>query len=481
MHNHVCKYPVKSCAHFAHFAPIVAMGMVAASLASDAIAYANPPEPAAATVVPAARPTAKPSSTTGDSGVTFLNDAPPKTIQTNDLITVHGLVFQDDNGNGYRDIGERPLAGITIGVQVPGQSDRDIPALTTTDDKGQFTLQAPANAAISVHVPEGLKAIGPTSQFASVALNGEPGADTPDLVFALRPDKIIVQPVVSPPVVNVQVPPAVQQDLRPLIVLGAAAITVLIGLGLVIALLLRRNTRAMTELQDWHAWLMLVRPTLTSPRSETTNSTALTVSPEIPGHCLSQPSSWTLALEQHEQRHDRGDCDGEIDRRWYRLIEQVIADTLRQSVLIDAFLGVSPLPNAWMRFAGRDGRTFTFALSRFNIPGCRWFTARSISQSASHRQTTELRLTYQHFADAINMPAALPRDVTWFVFHEKPVVWLQGGGDIALPEILTRPMARPAHTPALEAARADTGTESRIEWDTNTTSGHVSYDDRHKV
>jgi hypothetical protein len=65
---------------------------------------------------------------------------------------VSGLVFDDVNGNGTRDPGERGLAG----VAVSNQAD-----VVITDAEGHFELPSIGTGVIFVSVPDGRRAVGP--------------------------------------------------------------------------------------------------------------------------------------------------------------------------------------------------------------------------------------------------------------------------------------------------------------------------------
>jgi hypothetical protein len=118
-------------------------------------------------------------------------------------------------------------------------------------------------------------------------------------------------------------------------------------------------------------------------------------------------------------------CEGWGESAWFGLAEQVIADVMRESVKVDSFLGLAPLPNAWMRFSTRDGQILTFALSRSKVQGCRWWEARKVDPHETARGQVDLRMLYQHYASAANLPSRLPRHCEWFVFNQRGFLLLK--------------------------------------------------------
>jgi hypothetical protein len=84
---------------------------------------------------------------------------------------VHGIVFNDANGNGMRDAAERGLRGIIV-------SNQD--AVVTTGSTGNFTLDPGPAGLIFVSVPNGYRAVGSFWRRA---------ADTTPLTFALQPSR----------------------------------------------------------------------------------------------------------------------------------------------------------------------------------------------------------------------------------------------------------------------------------------------------
>jgi Icc protein len=82
--------------------------------------------------------------------------------------TVHGVVFNDANGNGVMDPNERPLAGVVVSNQVD---------VVTTDAAGRYRLAADEKTIVFVSVPTDWQAVG--SSWRAVA-----GSDS--ISFALR-------------------------------------------------------------------------------------------------------------------------------------------------------------------------------------------------------------------------------------------------------------------------------------------------------
>ncbi|HET7041241.1 MAG TPA: metallophosphoesterase N-terminal domain-containing protein, partial [Gemmatimonadales bacterium] len=66
---------------------------------------------------------------------------------------VHGVVFDDANGNGARDRGERPVAGVVVSDQ------REV---VVTDAEGRYTLPAGPGAIVFVSVPTDWRTAGPS-------------------------------------------------------------------------------------------------------------------------------------------------------------------------------------------------------------------------------------------------------------------------------------------------------------------------------
>ncbi|HWA41376.1 MAG TPA: metallophosphoesterase, partial [Gemmatimonadales bacterium] len=85
--------------------------------------------------------------------------------------TVHGVVFDDANGNGALDPGERPLPGVVVSNQLE---------VVTTDGAGRYQLPASTGAIIFVSVPTDRRPVGPP--WRAVA-----GADALD--FGLRAER----------------------------------------------------------------------------------------------------------------------------------------------------------------------------------------------------------------------------------------------------------------------------------------------------
>jgi hypothetical protein len=65
--------------------------------------------------------------------------------------TVHGVVFNDANGNGVMDAGERPVPGVVVSNQ------RDV---VTTDAAGRYRLAADAKTIVFVSVPTDWQTVG---------------------------------------------------------------------------------------------------------------------------------------------------------------------------------------------------------------------------------------------------------------------------------------------------------------------------------
>ena len=66
--------------------------------------------------------------------------------------TVQGVVFNDANGNGVRDAGERPIPGVVVSNQIE---------IATTDSAGRYRLPAGEKTLIFVSVPTDWQAVGP--------------------------------------------------------------------------------------------------------------------------------------------------------------------------------------------------------------------------------------------------------------------------------------------------------------------------------
>ena len=67
--------------------------------------------------------------------------------------TVHGVVFNDANGNGLPDAGERPVPGVVVSNQVD---------VVTTDAAGRYRLPASAGTLVFVSVPTDWRTVGPS-------------------------------------------------------------------------------------------------------------------------------------------------------------------------------------------------------------------------------------------------------------------------------------------------------------------------------
>lgn len=67
--------------------------------------------------------------------------------------TVHGVVYNDANGNGVRDPSERPLSGVVVSNQLE---------VVTTDATGRYQLPAGAATIVFVSVPTDQRTVGPS-------------------------------------------------------------------------------------------------------------------------------------------------------------------------------------------------------------------------------------------------------------------------------------------------------------------------------
>lgn len=67
--------------------------------------------------------------------------------------TVHGIVFNDANGNGTFDRGERPIPGVVVSNQVD---------VATTDAAGRYQLSASERTLVFVSVPTDWQVVGPS-------------------------------------------------------------------------------------------------------------------------------------------------------------------------------------------------------------------------------------------------------------------------------------------------------------------------------
>jgi hypothetical protein len=65
--------------------------------------------------------------------------------------TVHGVVFDDANGNGTREAGERPIPGVIVSNQLE---------LVTTDSAGRYRLPATEQAIVFVSLPNDWQPVG---------------------------------------------------------------------------------------------------------------------------------------------------------------------------------------------------------------------------------------------------------------------------------------------------------------------------------
>jgi len=85
--------------------------------------------------------------------------------------SVHGVVFNDANGNGVLDPAERPMPGVVVSNQLD---------VVTTDAAGQYRLAAGENTIVFVSVPSDWRTVG--SSWRTVA-----GSDS--ISFGLRADR----------------------------------------------------------------------------------------------------------------------------------------------------------------------------------------------------------------------------------------------------------------------------------------------------
>ncbi|NJM40092.1 MAG: hypothetical protein HC853_04655 [Anaerolineae bacterium] len=337
--------------------------------------------------------------------ITYLNENEPAIEHVDALIFVAGIVFEDTNGNGIRELDEPALKGISIGVQMANQSQTAVPAVTVTDDKGAFALQAPEAAVLTVMSPEGWRVVGASSRFADS-----------DMAFGLRPDRVVVQPILPVPSVTVQ---SALDPKTALLAAGSFALSVLL-IGGLLAMAVRRHTRSMVEIADWHASLSLSVPGF-APQVATSKALSpmglLNTSVDVSS--LNGSGREVAVLGTNSSTSD---CASEA--HWFRIAEQAVADTLRESAQIESFLGLSPLPNAWIRFSTRDGQILTFGVSRFNLSSQRLRLGRAINPLISGRAYAEMRMLYQHFAALSDLPTMLPRQCHWYVHVEQAVLIL---------------------------------------------------------
>ena len=349
--------------------------------------------------VPTPQPHQRPTPTAPEVPITYLNENAPTIEQVDALISIAGIVFEDTNGNGTHEPDEPALKGISIGVQIANQSQTAVPAVTVTDDKGAFALQAPESAVLTVMSPEGWRVVGASSRFVAS-----------EMAFGLRPDRVIVQPVLPAPSVTVQ---SVLDPKIALLMAGSVALSVLLIGGLV-ALAIRRHTLSMAEIADWHASLSLSVPGF-APQVASSSMGQLNTSVDVLGL---NSSGREVAVIGPISSTD--DCTSEA--HWFRIAEQAVADTLRESAQIESFLGLSPLPNAWMRFSTREGQILTFGVSRFNLSSQRLRIGHAINPLISGRAYAEMRMLYQHFAALSDQPTMLPRQCRWYVLVEQAVL-----------------------------------------------------------
>ena len=351
---------------------LASLSIFAALLQSSFVHAQDNPPPA---VTPSAvRSNTKPRPTAPAKEVTFLTDGPAETKPAPNFIQVKGLVFEDVDGNGKQDTGEPALKGVGIGAQVPEQTASLITALATTNDQGAFELNVPSNALITLLTPEGWRVAGPSTQFAAQ-----------QIVYALKPDRVIVERMMPAPQVKIETQASLFANPQDM----AWAIGLISLLGLSLALLLVQaigsNTKVMRQIVAW------------------------------------QFDQWNLHEIGQRVSRNKPMAGTAGDAIGYAMAEQVVADALNLPVQFEAFLGMSSLPKAWMKFATKEGQTFTFSLTRTRIPGCRWHEGHGISERTGQSNCL-LRRVYQHFAERSNNPRMLPHGSRWYVFVEKPSV-----------------------------------------------------------
>ena len=312
------------------------------------------------------------ATATAAAEVTFLTTNPPQTLDVDGLIAVSGLVFEDENHNGLRDEGEPALKGVTISAEMTGDTASQVVALTMTDERGEFHLQASSRALISIQVPDGFRPVTPITRFAAAE----------QLVFGLRTDTMTVERVVQSPPVNIIAPPL---HITPEIAFGLGAFGLL---SLVFVTIVIRHQSQQTQ-------------------------------------ALRELVNGQVMLRSQSQMNETN---------WQSVIEQAIADSWGASAQADSFLGLSCLPHAWMRFLMKDGRIFTFTVARAGLAGFHISRPRRSSGEQRLMAAIELRRVFEHFARTSNQPAMLPRQCEWFVCVDR--VSCAQGIRIVLPKSL---------------------------------------------
>jgi hypothetical protein len=379
----------------------LAASVFAMLIVSQQKAIATPFQAAPTSRAQARQPRQQPTPIVPTVPITYLNEDSPTVDHMDTLIAVTGIVYEDTNGNGLHEPDELVLKGVSIGVQIANQSQTAVPAVTVTDDQGVFALQAPESAVLTVMSPEGWRVVGESSRFAASEMS-----------FGLRPDRVIVQPVMPAPSVTVQ---SAFDPKIALMMAGGVALSVLVIGGLLV-LALRRHTRSMAEIADWHASISLSVPGF-APKLSSAPLGQLTQSMDTLSLASSGREMAVLGAASNQD-----ECISEA--HWFRVAEQVVADTLRESVQLESFLGLAPLPHGWMRFSTRDGQILTFGVSRFNLSNQRFRFGRAINPLVSGRAYAEMRMLYQHFATLSDLPTMLPRQCRWYVLVEQAVLVL---------------------------------------------------------
>lgn len=116
------------------------------------------------------------------------------------------------------------------------------------------------------------------------------------------------------------------------------------------------------------------------------------------------------------------------DECWLMLVAQLLMDGLGEEIEISGFVDLLGGSTAWLRFVGRDGRVYVFALQP-TLPGCIG-RGRVMPVNACG----ELHALWQHFARSNPWATSLPRGATWY----------------ALPP--QSPLFKPAQRPRLQIA-----------------------------
>jgi uncharacterized OB-fold protein len=288
--------------------------------------------------------------------ITFLNAEPPQTIEVDELISISGVVFEDTNRDGLRDVGEPALKGVAINAEMADTEASRVVALTTTNDQGEFTVQASRYALISVQVPEGFRPVTPITRRA-----------TQQLAFGLRADAMTVERVVQSPPVNIIAPPL---HLPPEVwaAFGGAGLF-LMGLAAFVVHRLNEQTQVLRE---------LISEQIVLGRSRNITET-----------------------------------------NWQAAVEQAIVESWGAAVQADSFLGLSAWPNAWMRFSMKDGRIFTFTVLWATPTGFHLSKPKRLLRHHRTTGAIELHRVFEHFARQSDQPAHLPRCCEWFVCVDK--------------------------------------------------------------